>query len=120
MVLTNPLICTDPGLSSIGMTDKVRNLISEDFSSSFYEETPANPTEKAVNEALELYKTNNGCDGVVGFGGGSSMDLAKAVALMANHEGSLIRLLCNRRRWLWKNKRNNAHDSYSYHFWYWE
>ena len=87
--IRNPLICTDPGLSSIGMTDKVKNLISEDFSSSFYEETPANPTEKAVNEALELYKTND-CDGVVGFGGGSSMDLAKAVALMANHEGSLL------------------------------
>ena len=87
--IKNPLICTDPGLSSIGMTDKVRNLISEDFSSSFYEETPANPTEKAVNEALDLYKTND-CDGVVGFGGGSSMDLAKAVALMANHEGSLL------------------------------
>ena len=87
--IKNPLICTDPGLSSIGMTEKIRNLISEDFSSSFYEETPANPTEKAVKEALELYKTND-CDGVVGFGGGSSMDLAKAVALMANHEGSLL------------------------------
>ena len=87
--IKNPLICTDPGLSSIGMTEKIRNLISEDLTSSFYEETPANPTEKAVNEALELYKTNN-CDGVVGFGGGSSMDLAKAVALMANHEGSLL------------------------------
>jgi alcohol dehydrogenase class IV len=71
------------------MTDKVRNLISGDLSASFYEETPANPTEKAVNEALDLYKTND-CDGVVGFGGGSSMDLAKAVALMANHEGSLL------------------------------
>ena len=87
--IKNPLICTDPGLSSIGMTEKIRNLISEDLTSSFYEETPANPTEKAVNEALELYKKNN-CDGVVGFGGGSSMDLAKAVALMANHEGSLL------------------------------
>ena len=87
--IKNPLICTDPGLSSIGMTDKVRNLISGDLSASFYEETPANPTEKAVNEALDLYKTND-CDGVVGFGGGSSMDLAKAVALMANHEGSLL------------------------------
>ena len=36
-----------------------------------------------------MYKTNN-CDGVVGFGGGSSMDLGKAVALMANHEGSVV------------------------------
>ena len=67
--IKNPLICSDPGLSSIGMTDKIKNLISDDFSSSFYEETPANPTEKAVNEALELYKLN-GCDGVIGFGGG--------------------------------------------------
>tara|TARA_B100001094_G_scaffold329181_1_gene391359 strand:- start:11333 stop:12463 length:1131 start_codon:yes stop_codon:yes gene_type:complete len=87
--IKNPLICTDPGLSSIGMTDKIRNLLSNELSPSFYEETPANPTEKAVNEALDLYKTND-CDGVVGFGGGSSMDLAKAVALMANHEGNVI------------------------------
>ena len=87
--IKNPLICTDPGLSSIGMTDRIRNLISNEFSSSFYEETPANPTEKAVDEALELYKAND-CDGVIGFGGGSSIDLAKAVALMANHKGNLI------------------------------
>ena len=87
--IKNPLICTDPGLSSIGMTDKIRDLISNEISPTFYEETPANPTEKAVNEALELYRAND-CDGVVGFGGGSSMDLAKAVALMANHDGNLL------------------------------
>ena len=87
--IKNPLICSDPGLSSIGMTEKIRSLISDDLSPSFYEETPANPTEKAVNEALELYRAND-CDGVVGFGGGSSMDLAKAVALMANHDGNLL------------------------------
>lgn len=92
--IKKPLICTDPGLSSIGMTDKIRNLISNDFSSIYYEETPANPTENAVNEALELYKNNN-CDGVIGFGGGSSIDLAKAVALMANHEGSLLNYSVN-------------------------
>ena len=92
--IKNPLICTDPGLSSIGMTDKIRNLISNDFTSIYYEETPANPTENAVNEALELYKTNN-CDGVIGFGGGSSIDLAKAVALMANHQGSLLNYSVN-------------------------
>ena len=87
--INNPLICTDPGLSSVGMTDKIKDLISSDFSSSFFEETPANPTEEAVMNALKVYKDNN-CDGVVGFGGGSSMDLAKAVALMANHDGDLM------------------------------
>tara|TARA_B100001063_G_scaffold79484_1_gene73977 strand:- start:365 stop:1495 length:1131 start_codon:yes stop_codon:yes gene_type:complete len=87
--IENPLICTDPGLASIGMTKKIKSLLSDGFSSAFYEETPGNPTEKAVNKALELYKLNN-CDGVIGFGGGSSMDLAKAVALMANHDGNII------------------------------
>tara|TARA_Y100000746_G_scaffold135555_1_gene116111 strand:+ start:48 stop:1178 length:1131 start_codon:yes stop_codon:yes gene_type:complete len=87
--INNPLICTDSGLSSVGMTDKIKDLISSDFSSSFFEETPANPTEEAVMNALKVYKDNN-CDGVVGFGGGSSMDLAKAVALMANHDGDLM------------------------------
>ena len=87
--IKNPLICSDPGLSFIGMTEKIRSLISDNLSPSFYEETPANPTEKAVSEALEIYKSNS-CDGVIGFGGGSSMDLGKAVALMANHDGNLI------------------------------
>ena len=87
--IKNPLICSDPGLSSIGMTEKIGSLISDDLSPSFYEETPANPTEKAVSEALEIYKSNS-CDGVIGLGGGSSMDLGKAVALMANHDGNLI------------------------------
>ena len=73
----------------MGMSDKIRNLLSNELSPSFYEETPANPTEQAVNDALKVYRENN-CDGVIGFGGGSSMDLAKAVALMANHEGNVV------------------------------
>ena len=92
--IKNPLICSDPGLSSLGMTVQISDLISDDLSPSFYEETPPNPTEKAVNEALKIYNANN-CDGVVGFGGGSSIDLAKSVALMANHEGSLVEYSVN-------------------------
>tara|TARA_Y200000002_G_scaffold379663_1_gene389438 strand:+ start:99 stop:1229 length:1131 start_codon:yes stop_codon:yes gene_type:complete len=87
--MKNPLICTDHGLFSLGMTDRIKNFISKDTSFSVYKDTPANPTEKAVNEALEIFNLND-CDGVIGFGGGSSMDLAKAVALMANHNGNLI------------------------------
>ena len=71
------------------MSNKIRGLLSNELSPAFYEETPANPTEEAVNIALKAYKENN-CDGVIGFGGGSSMDLAKAVALMANHEGEVV------------------------------
>ena len=52
--IKNPLICTDPGLASIGMSDMIRNLLSNELSPSFYEDTPANPTEQAVNDALEI------------------------------------------------------------------
>ena len=86
--LNSPLICSDPGLSEVGMTNKIVDLISNEVSVSLYEETPANPNEKAVSDALSLYRSGE-CDSVIGFGGGSSMDLAKAVALMTNHPGNV-------------------------------
>jgi 4-hydroxybutyrate dehydrogenase len=86
--IKRPLICTDPGLLEIGMIDRIRNHISNQQTPIIFDRTPANPTEEAVEVALEKYKIEE-CDGVVGFGGGSSIDLAKAVALMANHKGSV-------------------------------
>jgi len=86
--IKKPLICTDPGLVEIGMLDLLRNNISNEISSVVFDKTPANPTEEAVEIALEKYKLEN-CDGVIGFGGGSSLDLGKTVALMANHGGKV-------------------------------
>ena len=51
--------------------------------------TPENPTQVSVEEATAKYLEAD-CDGVVAFGGGSSMDLAKAVALAVTHTGELI------------------------------
>ena len=87
--IKKPLICTDPGLLEIGMIDLLRSQLSNEITPSFYDQTPANPTEEAVENALEVFKTK-GCDGVIGFGGGSSLDLGKSVALMANHEGKVV------------------------------
>ena len=53
-----------------------------------FDGTPTNPTEAAVLAALELYQAQ-GCDGVIGLGGGSPIDLAKGVALLATHPGPL-------------------------------
>jgi len=86
--IKKPLICTDPGISSSTLLDDLRNNISNEYSPSFFKDTPANPTEEAVEKAVEKYKTE-GCDGIIGFGGGSSLDLAKAVSLMSTHSGSL-------------------------------
>lgn len=89
MGIKRPLICTDPGLAQIGMLDKLRNLISNEFSQIIFDQTPANPTQEAVEKAVEIYKSE-GCDGIIGFGGGSSIDLGKAVAIMATHEGKIV------------------------------
>lgn len=81
-----PLIATDHGLLVSGLVDKVRGLIGD--AAVVFDQTPANPTEEAVNRAYALYKAN-GCDGIVGLGGGSSIDLAKAVRLLTGHPGPL-------------------------------
>ena len=80
MGITKPLICTDPGLSEIGMLDQVRSLISNEFTPIVFDQTPANPTQEAVEQAFDKYK-EEGCDGIIGLGGGSSFDLGKAVAI---------------------------------------
>ena len=51
-----------------------------------YDDTPGNPTEEAVEQALALYRAD-GCDGMVAMGGGSPMDLAKAVAVLGRIPG---------------------------------
>lgn len=81
-----PLIATDKGLVTSGLVEKVRVLIGD--AAVVFDETPANPTEEAVNIAYGLYKAA-GCDGIVGLGGGSSIDLAKAVRLLTGHQGPL-------------------------------
>ena len=56
MGITKPLICTDPGLSEIGMLDQVRSLISNEFTPIVFDQTPANPTQEAVEQAFDKYK----------------------------------------------------------------
>lgn len=83
-----PLIVTDRGLVATGMVDRVAALF--EVLPAIFDGTPANPTEAAAVEAFALYR-QAGCDGIVGFGGGSSIDLAKAVRLLSGHNGPLTR-----------------------------
>ena len=87
--IERPLLCTDQGLVKLGFARDLAAKLSNDISLSIFDRTPENPTQAAVEEAVVRYK-EDGCDGVVALGGGSSMDLAKAVALAVTHEGDLI------------------------------
>ena len=87
--IRRPLLCTDRGLVSLGMVDELAAGLGNDAALSIFDGTPENPTQMAVEEAVAKYREAD-CDGVVALGGGSSMDLAKAVALAVTHEGDLI------------------------------
>ncbi|MFP6747883.1 MAG: iron-containing alcohol dehydrogenase [Alphaproteobacteria bacterium] len=86
--ISRPLIVTDKGVRAAGLLDQVIEQLADAGRSETFDRTPENPTEAAMGEALEQYRAAC-CDGVIGLGGGSSMDLAKAVALMATHPGEL-------------------------------
>lgn len=73
------LLITDSGIRRFGLTDRLEKALKKHQIACFiYDKTVANPTTDNVAEALKLYKQNY-CDAIIGFGGGSSMDCAKAV-----------------------------------------
>ncbi len=77
--ITNVLIVTDKGITSLGLIDNLlEGLNMEGIKYVIYDKTVPNPTIDNIEEALKLYKENN-CNGLIAFGGGSPMDCAKGV-----------------------------------------
>lgn len=88
--IQRPLVTTDLGVRAAGLLDSVLGVVPGIRDCTVFDETPPNPTEAAALAAYETYRAND-CDGVIGLGGGSSMDLGKAVALLAGSGGPLER-----------------------------
>lgn len=86
--IARPLIVTDRGLAATDLIERLRAASPLLGNAALFTETPTNPTEEAVLAALALYR-EHGCDGLVAIGGGSPIDLAKGVALLAEHDGPL-------------------------------
>ncbi len=88
-----PILITDEGISRLGLTNELRNVLEErQIPYVYYDKTSPNPTTKNVQEALDLYSQNE-CDLIIGFGGGSSMDCAKALgARVARPNKSLAQM----------------------------
>ena len=85
--IQKPLIVTDVGVRAAGVLDKALLALGT-MPHAIFDQTPSNPTEAAVRAAVEVLKAY-GCDGLIGVGGGSSLDLAKGVCIAATHPGSL-------------------------------
>jgi hypothetical protein len=84
--VARPLLVTDRGVRAAGILDRV--LAACPAGCPAFDATPTNPTETAVEAARAVYQAE-GCDGLVAVGGGSPIDLAKGVALLAAHPGPL-------------------------------
>ena len=87
------LLITDASIRKFGITQSLEeSCAKEGIACIVYDQTVANPTSENVEEALELYRSNK-CQALIGFGGGSAMDCAKAVgARVANPKKSLAQM----------------------------
>tara|TARA_B100001741_G_C16487744_1_gene568124 strand:- start:80 stop:1243 length:1164 start_codon:yes stop_codon:yes gene_type:complete len=81
--INKPLLVTDSGLAQSNIVRNVlSNLKADGITVELYSNVVGNPTGTNVNEGVDYYKKNK-CDGVIAFGGGSGLDVGKAVAFMS-------------------------------------
>lgn len=83
------LLVSDRGLEKIGVVKKVQDIIeTAGLQCTSYLDVVPNPTMAVVNEAADLYR-KCGATSIVALGGGSSMDVGKAVGILANYGGRI-------------------------------
>ena len=79
------MIVTDGGIRALGLTEFLEKTLTEEgVSYCIYDRTVANPTIQNVEEARALYLEQR-AEALIAFGGGSSMDTAKAIGIIINN-----------------------------------
>ena len=91
--ISRVMLVTDPGVYGLGLTEPLEDLLkAAGIFVSVYKDTVANPTSANVEEARRQYLQDQ-CQGLIAFGGGSSMDCAKGIgARLARPGKSLARM----------------------------
>ena len=84
-----PLIVTDKGISNAGILKKVGDVLEKaSIPYHLYDGIEPDPSIEIIEKAAAIYR-QKGCMSVIGLGGGSSIDTAKAVSLMVTQQGTL-------------------------------
>ncbi|MHC5534337.1 iron-containing alcohol dehydrogenase [Priestia megaterium] len=84
------LLVTDPGVKKVGLADPVIASLKEaDVDVILFDQVEANPSIHVVADGTKMY-TENGCNGLVAVGGGSSMDTAKAIGVEVAHNAPVL------------------------------
>ncbi len=87
--ISNPLLVTDRVLAEFPMITRVISILKEGgFNPVLFSKVDPNPTERNVEEGLELYRSGHH-DGVIAMGGGSALDLGKILAFMVRQQRPL-------------------------------
>jgi alcohol dehydrogenase len=80
-------LVSDPGVEAVGWVERVTDYLrKEGLAWIYYNSVLANPRDSQVDEGAKLYR-EEGCDVVMAIGGGSPMDAAKGIALVASNGG---------------------------------
>ncbi|HUZ87635.1 MAG TPA: iron-containing alcohol dehydrogenase [Candidatus Baltobacterales bacterium] len=88
--MRRPLLVTDAGVKAAGLLDTaLEALRRSDVEPVVFDKVRANPGVELVDAGAAEYKAQ-GCDGLVAIGGGSSMDTAKGIGVVAVHDGSIV------------------------------
>src|SRR2546426_4402687 len=88
--MRRPLLVTDPGVKAAGLLEvALESLRRSDVEPVVFDKVRANPGVSLVDEGAAEYRAQ-GCDGLVAIGGGSSMDTAKGIGVVAAHKGSIV------------------------------
>lgn len=86
--IQRPMIVTDAGVRKAGLVDRVLAQLADPANVAIFDSTPPNPNEAAVMAAVQVFREGS-FDGIIAVGGGSSIDLAKGVAVCGTHDGDL-------------------------------
>ena len=87
--ISSPLFVTDKDLINLDMTKNVILEVKKKFSSlAVFSNFSGNPIGENVEEGVSKFKKNK-CDGVIAFGGGSGIDVGKAIAFMSGQSRSI-------------------------------
>jgi choline dehydrogenase len=84
--VTRPLVVTDPGVVAAGLVERALETVEDAV---VFDGVRPNPDIELVDEGANVY-ADSGCDGLVGIGGGSSIDTAKSIGVVAGHGGSIL------------------------------
>jgi alcohol dehydrogenase len=88
--IQSPMVVTDPGVAAAGWTEQVRqSLVEQGIEPLIYDQVSPNPRDHQIMEGARQY-VEAGCDAIIAVGGGSPMDCAKGIGIVAANGGSIL------------------------------